>query len=139
MRVPLAPQAEGQDPEPAAFFDGACPLCRSEISFWRRQPGAERIAFVDVERTDAALPRSVSRAQAPARSPIETALGEVVSGPAAFPALMATLSRLRRLARLGGRPCSRQLFKRFYGLFLRIQPALVAVYVYMRLWPGRSR
>lgn len=137
MRAPLAPQAEGQDPKLTAFFDGACPLCRAEISFWRRQPGAERIAFVDVERTDGSLPRGVSRAQAQARIHIETALGEVVSGSAVYLALMATLPRLRRLARLGGLPCRRQLLERFCRLFSSVRPALIAVY--MRLWPGRSR
>ncbi|WP_082688603.1 MFS transporter [Ruegeria marisrubri] len=86
-----------RDPALTVFHDGACPLCRAEIAFYRRQRGAEKIAFVDVAREDTALPEGVSRTSARARFHVETAQGQVISGAAAFLALMATLPRLAAL------------------------------------------
>ncbi|PRX31880.1 Predicted thiol-disulfide oxidoreductase YuxK, DCC family [Meinhardsimonia xiamenensis] len=137
MRTPSAAEAAQQAPELTVFFDGACPLCRAEMDFWRRQPGAERIAFVDVARDDTVLPRGVGRAQARARFHVETAERRVISGAAAFLALIATLPRLRWLARIGRLPGIAQLLELSYRLFLRLRPALVAAHV--RLRRHRSR
>lgn len=129
MRAPSPPEAERQEPELTIFFDGACPLCRAEIGFWRGQPGADRIAFVDVARDGTALPTGVDRAQALARFHAETAKGHVISGAAAFLALMGTLPRLRWLARIGALPGIRQFLEMLYGVFLRLRPALVVAFV----------
>lgn len=129
MRIPSPPHAERQEPELTVFFDGACPLCRAEIDFWHRQPGAERIAFVDVARDDAALPAGVDRAQALSRFHAETTEGQVTSGAAAFLALMGMLPRLRWLGRIGALPGIRQFLEWLYRVFLRLRPALVATFV----------
>ena len=35
-------------PELTIYYDGSCPLCRREIAFYRRQPGSERLDWMDV-------------------------------------------------------------------------------------------
>jgi predicted DCC family thiol-disulfide oxidoreductase YuxK len=37
------------------YFDGACPVCRSEIAHYRRQRGSESIAWVDASSCAAAF------------------------------------------------------------------------------------
>lgn len=139
MSRPLPHQPRTKPPEPAltVFHDSACPLCRAEIDFYRRQHGAEKIAFVDVARDDTPLPEGVSRAAARSRFHVETAEGRVISGAAAFLKLMAVLPRLRWLARIGGLPGIRLIFEGLYRLFLRFRPTLVAVFVLLQRMKGR--
>ena len=42
--------------EMTVYFDGACPLCRAEIGYYKNQNGAEYIEFSDVSASDGALP-----------------------------------------------------------------------------------
>jgi len=50
------------------YFDGGCPICSREISFYQRQSGADQIAWVDLTTCpDSALPNGVSRQAAMAR------------------------------------------------------------------------
>ena len=62
------------------FYDGACPLCEREISFYRCRKGAEGIAWVDVSRSseDEVTP-GLSKNQALARFHIMDADGILVS------------------------------------------------------------
>ena len=61
-------------PEPAAaaltvFYDGACPLCRREIAFYRRRRGAARIRWLDISRApEGEVAPGLSRCAALARS-----------------------------------------------------------------------
>ncbi|NJL07677.1 MAG: DUF393 domain-containing protein, partial [Methylacidiphilales bacterium] len=48
-------------PKTSVLFDGACTLCRAEISHYRRQEGAAALCFVDVSQPDAPLPEGVTR------------------------------------------------------------------------------
>ena len=134
---PHRPAPTPRDPALTVYHDGACPLCRAEIAFYRRQRGAEKIAFVDVAREDTALPEGVSRASARARFHVETAQGQVISGAAAFLALMATLPRLRPFARIGGLPGIRRLLEGLYLLFLRFRPVLVGAFVWLQRMKSR--
>ena len=34
--------------QPTVYYDGSCPLCSTEISFYRKREGAQAITFVDV-------------------------------------------------------------------------------------------
>ena len=38
------------------FFDDACPLCRSEIAYYRRRDAAGRLVLVDLSAPGPALP-----------------------------------------------------------------------------------
>lgn len=137
MQAGSHPQPKPTDPALTAFHDGACPLCRAGIRFYRRQRGAEQIGFVDVARDDTALPAGVDRAAARARFHVQAADGRVVSGAAAFLALKARLPRMRWLARIGGLAGIRHVLEGLYRLFLCLRPVIVAVFVQVQRVRGR--
>ena len=118
------------------FYDGACPLCTAEIGFYRRQPGAEAIEFVDISDTSSPLPAGVSRAEALARFHVETPRGTAISGAAAFGEVMTRLKHWRLPARLLRLPVFRTLAELAYRAFLRHRPGIVALFVRLS---GRHR
>ncbi len=131
---------ERRNAEITVFFDGACPLCRAEIGHYRRSRGADRLAFVDVARGDAAdrLGPDLSREGALERFHVRTDDGRFVSGAAAFARLWLTLPGWRWLGRLVSlRILGRQPFlhiaERAYRLSLPMRPRLVSLLTRVRL------
>ena len=109
------------------FYDGACPLCEKEISFYRRREGADAVRWVDVSQAGAAtLAPDLTRAQALARFHVRDARGELTSGGAAFSRLWRALPGFRPLGRLFRLPPLAWLLERGYELFLKIRPRLQA-------------
>ncbi|AWB22130.1 DUF393 domain-containing protein [Methylobacterium currus] len=116
------------------YYDGACPLCRTEIGHYRRCAGAERVRFVDLATMDddAALGSGLDRAAAQARFHVREADGRLVSGAAAFARLWRRLPAWRWLGRLvelrvfGRRPVL-ALSEAAYRLFLPLRPRLARV------------
>lgn len=94
------------DARTTVYFDGACPVCAREVAMYRRQPGGEALAWVDVSRCEAsALGADLDRPTALARMHVRRADGRLVSGAAAFVALWQVLPRWAWLGRLfGSRP-----------------------------------
>jgi predicted DCC family thiol-disulfide oxidoreductase YuxK len=39
---------------PTVYYNGGCPICSREISFYRRRPGGDSFAWVDVTQADEA-------------------------------------------------------------------------------------
>jgi demethoxyubiquinone hydroxylase (CLK1/Coq7/Cat5 family) len=107
------------------FYDGACPLCDREISFYRRRKGADGVSWVDVSRSpEEEVAPGLSKEQALARFHVLNADGTVTSGGAAFAGLWAVLPGFRLLGRLFQvRPLTWAL-NRSYLLFLKIRPRL---------------
>lgn len=112
-------------PTPAqatVYFDGDCPVCRREIAFYQRQPGAQQLCWVDAASCPAeALGPALARPAALARLHVRGADGELVSGAAAFVALWAALPRTARLARWLDRPAVIRLLDLAYTAFLRLR------------------
>jgi predicted DCC family thiol-disulfide oxidoreductase YuxK len=83
------------------FFDGACPLCRREIAFYRRRSGVDDITWIDVSRSaeNDILP-GLTRGEALARFHVINAEGKLVSGGEAFACLWAALPSLGGIAGL---------------------------------------
>jgi len=44
------------------YYDGGCPLCKAEISHYRKQEGADNICFRDVSVSEERLAGSAQRA-----------------------------------------------------------------------------
>jgi demethoxyubiquinone hydroxylase (CLK1/Coq7/Cat5 family) len=109
------------------LYDGACPLCRREISLYRGLPASEPLAFVDVSDTAAALPPGAERARLLARFHVLRADGSLASGARGFVALWAALPGWRWLARLAALPGVTPLMELGYRAFLRLRPAMQRV------------
>lgn len=106
------------------YFDGACPLCRREISFYRKRRGAERIDWVDVSQNPERTGTDLSCAAALARFHIRDGEGTLKSGAAAFAALWRHLPAFRPLGLVAGLPIIRHMAEILYRGFLKIRPML---------------
>ena len=104
------------------WYDGACPLCLREIALMRRLDRRGAISFVDVAAgADPSCP--VDRAALLARFHAEED-GMVLSGAAAFAAMLRAIPLLRPLG-LAARwqPVLRGLEAAYLG-FLKVRPRL---------------
>lgn len=114
------------------YYDGACPLCRTEIAHYRGQAGAERVNFVDLAtvKSEAALGPGLALPAAKARFHVRETDGRLVSGAAAFARLWRRLPGWRWLARLVewrvfGRQPVLPMAEAAYRLSLPLRPRLV--------------
>jgi predicted DCC family thiol-disulfide oxidoreductase YuxK len=125
--APPDPAAEDGAPALTVLYDGACPLCRREISLYRGlQPlgQAAPLCFADVSDAALPLPPGTTQAQLLARFHVRLRNGELLSGAQAFLALWAALPGWRWLALAGRLPGAAWLMERSYRRFLRWRPLL---------------
>lgn len=106
------------------YFDGSCPLCTREISYYQAQVGAQAISFVDVSLPDAELGPGLERAQSLARLHVRDSAGQLVSGAAAFVSVWRSLPRFSWLARIARLPGVLLLLEGGYRGFLVIRPLM---------------
>ncbi len=111
------------------FFDGSCPLCRSEIGLYRDQDAEGRLRLVDVSAPDASLPQGLDRDTAMARFHVAAVDGQVLSGAAAFIEVWRSLPGWRRLAGFAGLPGVEPVLEVTYRGFLKVRPLLVRLFV----------
>jgi len=115
------------EPSLTVLYDGACPLCRREISVYRNlQPlrSDSPVCFADVSDAAVSLPPGTTREQLLARFHVTGRDGELLSGAQAFLALWSALPGWRWLAFAGRLPGASGLMERMYRLFLRFRPVL---------------
>ena len=121
---------ENSCPALTVLYDGACPLCRREISVYQNlkpyQPG-QSLKFLDVSQPESALPAGGVRTEYLARFHVQQANGQVLSGAAAFVALWATLPGWRYLAGVARLPGATPLLELVYRGFLKIRPQMQGV------------
>ncbi len=109
--------------ELTVYFDGSCPLCRGEIALYRRQRGAERLAWVDVS-APAELGEGLSCEAAMRRFHVREAQGRLHSGGAAFARLWRALPGWRVLGWVFAWPPLSWALEAAYRLFLPLRPRL---------------
>ena len=115
------------EPSLTVLYDGACPLCRREISVYRNlQPlrSDAPVCFADVSDAAVSLPPGTTREQLLARFHVKGRDGVLLSGAQAFLALWSALPGWRWLAFAGRIPGASWLMERMYRLFLRCRPVL---------------
>jgi predicted DCC family thiol-disulfide oxidoreductase YuxK len=111
--------------ELTVFFDGSCPLCRSEIGLYRTCAGADRVAFVDVAAAKVGnVASGLDKTAALARFHVQTADGQLHSGAAGFAQLWLTLPGWRWLGRITMLPGIRTCAEVAYRGFLYIRPGI---------------
>jgi predicted DCC family thiol-disulfide oxidoreductase YuxK len=80
------------------YYDGACPVCRREIGYYKGRTG-EAVAYCDVAATVDPAP-DLTREYALKRFHVRLADGQLVSGAAAFLALWGQVPGFSRIASL---------------------------------------
>ena len=126
MAANVFPKADiTKDPALKVFYDGACPLCRREIDFYRRRRGADVVEWCDVSQTKrTSVAPGLDRDAALARFHVQRRDGSLVSGGDAFRALWMALPVFRPFARVLGLPGLRTLVNVAYDRFLSLRPRL---------------
>ncbi|MEY3916819.1 MAG: hypothetical protein RLZZ140_382 [Pseudomonadota bacterium] len=102
------------------FFDGACPLCRKEISLYQSADHAKAIDWHDVSSAQREEMLPLPRQALLARFHVQTPDGQLVSGARGFIAMWRQLPNWNRLAKICSLPfgCVQQSS----GLFVRQAP-----------------
>lgn len=111
------------------FFDGGCPLCRTEIQAYQQAKGGDQLSWVDASVCSAEdFGQGLSRSDALARLHVRHADGTLVCGASAFIAIWAVLPRWRWLAVLTRIPGVLPLMEALYRVFLKLR----------RLWRNQT-
>lgn len=107
------------------FYDGSCPLCKTEIAFYQRFETTAQIDWVNIgDETNVTFPAGLDQNQAMARFHIQDTSGQVYSGARAFLRLWAQMPVFRYLAVMGSWAPLERLLEFIYCRFLRFRPYL---------------
>jgi predicted DCC family thiol-disulfide oxidoreductase YuxK len=105
------------------FYDGACPLCRKEISVYQRADRTRAIEWCDVsDPINAELP--LPRETLLARFHVQRPDGQLISGALGFVEVWRQLPGWRWLALPASMPGVPTLLEWAYLGFLRLRPSL---------------
>ena len=119
-------RSSSPDPEPGkltVYYDGACPLCRREIDFYRRRGRAAPIEWVDAAAGDAELiAPDLARTDALARFHVRLPDGTLESGARGFGAVWAVLPGFRWLGTLARSRAAQPMLEAAYRGFLKVRP-----------------
>jgi predicted DCC family thiol-disulfide oxidoreductase YuxK len=124
LAKPNAPGTYSADAPIEVFFDGACPLCVSEINLLRRLDRHGQLRFIDIAPLEAEPMCPLPRADMLARFHIRQPNGGIISGAAAFFAVWGRLPFLGWLQGLAKVKPVLWLAEAAYGAFLKVRPSL---------------
>src|SRR5690554_1489879 len=103
------------------YYDGGCPLCRREIGFDQRQPGADDVLWVNLLDADPhSLGDDLDVDAAMARFHVRRADGRLASGALGFALLWQQLPRFRALGRVAALPGVVHVLELGYRVVLRV-------------------
>jgi predicted DCC family thiol-disulfide oxidoreductase YuxK len=125
----INPPDDAAAPSLCVYFDGACPLCRTEINHYRGLTGADQVQFIDVSQDRPDLPDDLDRAAALKRFHVRRGDGQLVSGAEAFIALWSQLPSWRWLARIGALPGVTWVLELGYRLSLIVRPMIAKFWI----------
>ena len=110
------------------YFDGSCPLCKAEMSYYMTQDTAEMMQFVDISAEEQSLPKDLNRQEAMSRLHVRKPNGELVVGAASFVNIWQALPRWNWAARTAALPGMTPTLEFAYRLFLKGRPAFSALF-----------
>ncbi len=113
--------AAENSPSCEVFFDGECPLCRAEISFYEKR--GSRARFTNIAAGGDA-PEEVGREAALKRFHVRRGDGALLSGAAAFAELWKATPGWRWLGHVAAAPPAVWVGEGLYRLFLVVRPSL---------------
>jgi len=111
------------------FFDGSCPLCRSEMGLYSDRDTSGVLCLVDVSKVNVTLPESLDREKAMARFHVIAQDGRMLSGAAAFIEVWRHLRGWRWAAKVASLPGLELVLECAYRIFLKLRPTLVQSFV----------
>ncbi len=120
------------------YYDGACPLCRTEIAYYSNRDAAGRLSLVDVSQSGADLPAQLDAGHAKARFHVMSPEGDLLSGAAAFAKVWEQVPGWGLAAKLAHLPGVMPLLELGYRGFLRLRPTIVRLLVASRRLRGQS-
>lgn len=119
--------APASAPLTTIYYDGSCPLCTKEISYYQGSGGKDRLAFVDVSgEGPAQVAPDLDRHAAMKRFHVRRADGRLVSGTAAFGTVWQQIPGWQVAGRLAQMPGIRHVGDLVYWQYLRFRPGLQA-------------
>ena len=120
----MDPQATSSPIGPTVYFDGSCPLCRREITFYRSLRGGNRIEWVDVSGVAETVAPDLNKCTAMARFHARTPDGTLLQGAAAFAEVWRVLPLFNPLYWVTKLPFALPILDRLYDWFLKRRPSL---------------
>lgn len=115
-------------PKLIVYFDGSCPLCEAEMSYYKMQDAAEKMQFVDISVEEQSLPQDLNRQAAMSRLHVRKPNGELIVGAASFVSIWKALPRWNWAARMAALPGMMSILEFGYRLFLKGRPAFSALF-----------
>ncbi|MFX0544299.1 thiol-disulfide oxidoreductase DCC family protein [Roseovarius sp. S1116L3] len=120
------------------YYDGACPLCRAELSHYTARDKAGRLALVDVSKPEVRLPDDLSPEDAKARFHVRTQEGRLVSGAAAFAQVWRQVPGWGWAVRIASVPGVLPVLELGYRGFLKLRPQMVGMFIWLQHLRGRG-
>ena len=111
----------------SVYYDGSCPICRTEIAFMRGRDRNDRIDFVDIAERPDRLPAGIGPEEAMRRFHVREPDGTIRDGAAGFAAMWRELPGFRTLGRVVNRRGMLAVLDVAYAGFLKVRPLLQPV------------
>ena len=125
-------EIRGQKPmdgKTTVYYDGACPLCLSEIDYYKRRDSTSSINWIDATRCEQSLLGiGLSRDDALKRFHVRSPEGHLLSGAEAFSEVWSTLPGFSWLGRIARTRVIGGCLEILYRGFLIIRPGIQKIY-----------
>ena len=107
------------------YYDGSCPLCKREISFYRKQKGSEKVSWIDLSLSqNIEVEPGLTKSSALNRFHVKLENGSIVSGASAFISLWLSLDRFTKFGKYLNRTWIIKLLDILYNWFLFLRPSI---------------
>ena len=103
------------------YFDGACPLCKREISLYKKLDSSGAISWVDVSKRHDSV-SGLTKDELLKRFHIKNKNGKILSGAEAFFELWREIPGWKWLGNLGRYPLIVNFAEMVYIVFLKVRP-----------------